>query len=115
MSASTPALGRRVTRVMALVLVAQVVIPTWVLIGTGALGWDRPSRGGWQMYSSEGTSRDLLLEFEDGRSRSATLEDFDVRRRDLHADGRTLLRLCDGVEGLDAVTARGDGERAECR
>jgi hypothetical protein len=101
-------------RIIAVAFALQLLVPTLVLCGVLALGWERPMRAGWQMYSSAGEERRITVELTGGGTRERGAIDYLLNRREMKVDSDLLTRLC--AAEPDAIALSGpDGTREVCR
>jgi hypothetical protein len=92
----------------------QVLVPTLVLFGVLVLGWERPMRAGWQMYSALGENALLRVEFPDRVYEQREAHDYLVNRGEMQVDVDLLTRLCAAEPEALAISGP-DGTRVVCR
>jgi hypothetical protein len=95
-------------------LALQVLVPTVALVGVVALGWERPMRAGWQMFSAPAQNEDRIeLALPGGATEERATADYLLNRREMHVDRALLRRLCAAEPDAIALTGP-DGTRVVC-
>jgi hypothetical protein len=95
-------------------LIMQLVVPTVALVGVLVLGWERPMRAGWQMFSAPAQNEVRIeLELPGGATEERTTADYLLNRREMHIDRALLRRLCAAEPSAIALSGP-DSTRVVC-